>query len=500
MRRLIVLLLSGVLGACQVLEPIDTPDEFAPAPAESPLWDSLEAIRSDDWHVLLDDGPSALDWRLLTIDAATESIDMQTFLWDFDTAGSMVLTHLMAAAERGVRVRLLVDDTFLASEDRLLLALEAHPNIEYRVFNPFKRRSDGLVTRQLLNLGEFERLDHRMHNKALVADNRIAIVGGRNLADEYFGLHEAANFRDLELLVGGPIVREISAAFDAYWNDRWSFPIEALSHLEPSYADLDEATEIKDPDIRIHNEPTPDLLQRRWEAQLRNALPGKPTLFVDEPPAERPDAAADQPVQLANELVALFDGATEEILILSAYLIPSPDLEATIERAVRRGVEVRILTNSISSNNHLAAHSAYRNHIQQLLAGGAELHEVRVDARDRYVHMFPPADRKSLALHAKALVFDHDKVFIGSANLDPRSLRINTEMGLLVESEALNARVRTAFEPDFAEANAWHLKIGERGQVVWVSEGVVLTSQPADSYMQRIEDWFLAHLPLEDKM
>jgi putative cardiolipin synthase len=158
------------------------------------------------------------------------------------------------------------------------------------------------------------------------------------------------------------------------------------------------------------------------------------------------------------------------------------------------------LTNSISSNNHLAAHSAYRNHIRQLLSGGAELHEVRVDARDRYVYMFPPADQKSLALHAKALVIDHDKVFIGSANLDPRSLRINTEMGLLIESESLNARVRTAFEKDFAEANAWHLEIDERGEVVWVAEGVVLTSQPADSFMQRIEDWFLAHLPLEDKM
>jgi putative cardiolipin synthase len=500
MRRLILLMLSGLLGACQALEPIDTPDEITAAPAESALWDSLETIRSDDWHVLLDDGPSALDWRLLTIDAATESIDMQTFLWDFDTAGSMVLTHLMAAAERGVRVRLLVDDTFLASQDRLLLALEAHPNIEYRVFNPFKRRADGLVTRQILNLGEFERLDHRMHNKALVTDNRIAIVGGRNIADEYFGLHDSANFRDLELLVGGAIVAEISAAFDLYWNDRWSFPIETLSQLAPSYSDLDEATGLKDPDIRIHNEPTADLLSRRWEAQLRNALPGRPTLFVDEPPAERPDAAADQPIQLANELVALFDGATEEILILSAYLIPVPDLEATIERAVRRGVEVRILTNSISSNNHLAAHSAYRNHIRQLLSGGAELHEVRIDARDRYVYMFPPADRKSLALHAKALVIDHDKVFIGSANLDPRSLRINTEMGLLVESEALNARVRMAFEPDFAEANAWRLRIDERGEVVWVAEGVVLTSQPADSFMQRIEDWFLAHLPLEDKM
>jgi putative cardiolipin synthase len=161
---------------------------------------------------------------------------------------------------------------------------------------------------------------------------------------------------------------------------------------------------------------------------------------------------------------------------------------------------VRILTNSIRSNNHLAAHSAYRKHINELLADGAQLHEVRVDARDRHFYMFPPTDKKSLALHAKALVIDRDKVFIGSANLDPRSLRLNTEMGLLVYSEALNAEVRSMVERDFSQANAWHLRFDEDGNVIWVSGNVVLTSQPAESFMQRIEDWFFMHLPIEDEM
>ncbi len=498
LKRFVVVALSVLAGACASLEPIDLPDEYTAAPSDAPLWQSLDEIRTDNWQVLLDNGPAALDWRLLMIDSATESLDLQTFLWNFDTAGSMILSHLMAAAHRGVTVRLLVDDTFLASEDQMLIALEEHQNIEYRVFNPFKRRADSLVTRQLLNLAEFHRLDHRMHNKALIVDNRVAIVGGRNLADEYFGLHEQSNFRDMELLVGGPIVQDITASFDDYWNDEWSFPIEMLSHLSPSYAALDDAATLKEPDIRIHNEPTADLLQRRWQALVRSALPGTPTLYVDAPPVGNPDDTP--PVELANALIDLFDNAEEEVLILSAYLIPSPRLEGAVARAVARGVDVRILTNSIRSNNHLAAHSAYRNHINEMLGDGAQLHEVRIDARDRYVHMFPPVEDKSIALHAKAIVFDRDKVFIGSANLDPRSLRINTEMGLLVVSEELNAAVRTAFDPDFEERNAWRLQFDADGTVVWISGDTVLHSQPAASWMQRIEDWFLAHLPIEGKM
>lgn len=164
------------------------------------------------------------------------------------------------------------------------------------------------------------------------------------------------------------------------------------------------------------------------------------------------------------------------------------------------GVSVKILTNSLRSNNHLAAHSAYRNHINTLMTHGAQLHEVRADAKQRFLYMFPPTDSKNLALHAKVFVVDNDKVFIGSANLDPRSLRLNTEMGLLVVDDALNQAVRKSVEPDFSKANAWHLEFNEKDQVVWISDEEVLTSQPANSYMQRLEDWFISHLPVEEEM
>jgi putative cardiolipin synthase len=159
-----------------------------------------------------------------------------------------------------------------------------------------------------------------------------------------------------------------------------------------------------------------------------------------------------------------------------------------------------MLTNSIRSNNHLTAHSAYRNHIRTLLDSGAELHEVRIDATDRDIYMLSPIEEKKLALHAKALVIDSDTVFIGSANLDPRSLRINTEMGLLIESAALNAEVRKAVTRDFSRINSWQLELDEQDQVVWVSHDVTLTEQPAGSVLQRIEDWFFSHLPIEDEL
>lgn len=173
------LTVSVVLFAgCARLEPVSLPAEYTPAPGEAAIWDELDMDHGEDWFVLLNEGPSALDWRLRAIDSATESIDLQTFLWSLDVVGSMVLDHLVLAANRGVHVKLLIDDTFLLGEDQMLLELARHPNIEYRIFNPYKRRADGFSNRMALNLADFSRLDHRMHNKAMVIDNRVAIVGG----------------------------------------------------------------------------------------------------------------------------------------------------------------------------------------------------------------------------------------------------------------------------------------------------------------------------------
>ena len=499
-RRVALSIVGIAVVGCASLQPVDLPKEFTPAPARSHLWQAVDADVSRNWHVLLNEGPEALDWRLRAIDSASDSIELQTFLWFFDIAGALVLDHLATAADRGVQVRILVDDSFLVSEDEMLLALARHPNIEYRVYNPFQRRADDLVTRQLLNLAEFERLDHRMHNKAMVVDNHVAIVGGRNLADEYFGLHRQANFRDLELLLGGPIVREISAAFDEYWNDPWSVPIDMISPAHASLDQLSLARHSGEDHAPVHDEEMEEAMIRKWRQLIAEADTGDTVLYVDDPPRDDPAAPDEAPVQVARELVELFDTAQEEIVIVSAYLIPTPSLEGAVARALGRGVRVRILTNSLGSNNHLAAHSAYRNHIDTLMGHGAELYEVRTDANDRPLYMLSPVGRKLLALHAKALIIDDDKVFIGSANLDPRSLRINTEMGLLVLSDSFNREVRSAVEVDFSGANAWRLELQEDGLVHWVADGQRLTTQPGASYMQQLEDWLFSLMPIEQEL
>ena len=497
---LCALLGGSTLFGCSTLKPLEITPEYATPPANTPLWRAVNGSAAQSWHVLLNDGPTALDWRLRAIDGAAESLDVQTFLWHFDTAGALILDHVLRAADRGVRVRILVDDTFLVHEDALLLAVAEHPNIEYRVFNPFKRRAGNFVTRQLLNLAEFRRLDHRMHNKAMVVDNQVAIVGGRNLADEYFGLDDTANFRDLELLLGGPVVQDISMAFDTYWNDRWSVPIESLSDRSASVEQLSEARRVADTSLHLHEEASTELQLEQWLAWTRNADTGAAVLYVDEPPEGNPRNREEAPIQVANELTRLFDAASQEIVIVSAYLIPTPDLEGAVERAIARSVRVRILTNSLRSNNHLTAHSAYRRHIATLLDHGAEVHEVHINAEDRARYMLTPVGRKTLALHAKTLIIDDDQVFVGSANLDPRSLRINTEMGVLINSQAFNQSVREAVEGDFSENNAWRLAVQEDGRIFWVSADETLERQPAGSFMQRIEDWFFSHLPIEGEL
>lgn len=494
----VVLALLALLAGCAQLQPVDLPAEQAPARVDAPHWDAIDQREGgNDWFVVLNEGQMALDWRLRAIDSATESIELQTFLWSLDTTGTLVMSHLLAAAERGVRVKLLIDDSFLVGKSADTLALVEHPRIDYRVFNPYKRRSSNAVLREALNLAEFHRLDYRMHNKAMIVDGRVAIVGGRNLADEYFGLHGLANFRDMELLVGGPVVNGVIGEFMTYWNDEWSIPAGQLGHGAVKEREQAPPTPA-DPDL--HRELSFAELREAWLSLAAQAFPGTARVLADPPPDDNLVEGTYAATRTADQLRELLDQAEQDITILSAYLIPTPALEETLAGAVERGVRVRLLTNSIRSNNHLIAHSAYRNHISNLLSSGVELHEVRIDADGRHVYMRSPVTEKSLALHAKTLVVDDDQVFVGSLNLDPRSMRINTEMGLLVESEPLNRALREKLNIDFTLENAWQLRLDENDRVTWVSNSGILTSQPSTGFMQSLSDWFFAHLPVEDEL
>jgi len=500
---LLVVFAALFAGCAGTLQPVESPLEITPPPSDSVQWKALSEVRQDDWFHVLNVGSEALDWRLRAIDSALDSIDMQTFIWDLDGSGGLVKDHLLAAADRGVFVRVLVDDSFILNADQELLDIDQHAHIELKVFNPYKRRSSHAALREVLNLGEFHRLDHRMHNKVMVIDNQVAVLGGRNIADHYFGYDENDNFRDMEVVVGGTVTQELAAGFDAYWNNIWSFPVPAIMEQRAGSKASEEAPAADSrvtKTVYLHREESPDERLIAWKQLAGSAHAGMARLLLDKPPSENPAELNDAPVQLGDELIHEIDSATSEVWLISAYLIPTDELESAIRRAEDRGVQGRILTNSIGSNNHLAAHSAYRKHVSRLLEMGVDVHELREDAEDRDLYITSPVEDKSLCLHAKVLIFDHDRVFVGSANLDPRSLRINTEMGLLIESESLNRELREVLEPDFSLANAWQLRMDQDGKVSWVSNQETVNHQPTHSFMRRIEDWFLTRLPIEDEM
>ena len=498
--RGVVVAATALLAACATLERVELPVETALAPSDASFWQVVTAHETDDWFYLLNAGDEALDWRLRSIDSARVSVDMETFLWKPDSSGYEVLARLLAAADRGVRVRMMLDDSFTMHEDLMLHAVDDHPNVEIRIYNPFRHRSDNVVLRQLFNLGEFSRTNHRMHNKALVVDGRAAIVGGRNLADEYFGRHAEMNFRDMEVVTVGMSVPLVIEHFDRFWNSGWAFPVADIIDAD---ADGPRLVELRNR-LTSFAQPMPDVTEEQrlaeWNALADRAYPGFAEFFFDYPPGTDPGQPDEQHDPLAFELYRLLESAREEIILVTAYLVPTPELEAYVEAAEARGVRVRILTNSLRSNNHLAAHAAYRGHVERLVDHGADLHEVRAQAVDRHRYMRLPVDDKTLGLHAKLLLVDDDVAFIGSANLDPRSLNINTEVGLIIRSAELNAALRERLEVDFHPRNAWSVQRDESGELVWIGHDQVLQHQPSESAIQRLEDWFIGLLPIDGQM
>jgi len=477
----------------------ELPNETALEVSKAPFWSEISNTRSDDWFYLLNIGEDALEWRLRMIDSARVSIDMEAFLWKPDESGRQIMLHILAAADRGVKVRFLLDDSFTMHEGTALHTVDEHPNISFRLYNPFHHRSDSAAWRELFNIGEFSRINHRMHNKEMVVDGRAALIGGRNLADEYFGLHEDMNFRDMEVIAVGASVPQVIENFDLFWNSGWAFPLAEIIPEPDDAPSLEELQAGLAADTPLPVEPDLAELQTQWQAIARVAYTGRADFFFDQPASDDPAASEDAPDQLAYELVRLIDGAESEVIMVSAYLVPSPEWEAIIERAEARGVQVRILTNSLKSNNHLTAHAAYEKHVSRLIEYGAELHEVRVAGEDRALYMRQPVEEKELGLHAKLLLIDDDISFVGSCNLDPRSLKINTEVGLIIDSVELNRALREMLSVDFEPRNAWAVQQNENGKLVWISDDEVLTHQPASS-IQRLEDWFLGLLPIDAEM
>lgn len=428
----------------------------------------------------------ALSWRLALADAATESLDLQYFRWEGDAAGTLLFARVIEAAERAVRVRLLVDDLALRTDEEQLVALDQHTNIAINRWDP--ARSD---------------TSRRMHNKMLLADGRFAITGGRNVTNADFGLEQKHNFLDLEVLAAGPIVTQMSDAFDAYWASSASVSVSEASRAS-RLASLAQFVSGE----RAFLEEKADLLSRfplerqEWEQRFEY-LPERwhlgRALWVQDDPV----ATADDELRL-GEIVDLSAAPVEsELYVAGAYLIPVGDLYANLKQLVASGVDVKVVTGTMEAVNHTAAYAHYRRGIDAILDAGAELYEVDGQplASLREAADTPPVQGEYVAFHLKGIVGDRDKIFIGSLDFDPRTLVIDTEAGLYVESAGLGGELAGWYDEVTAPGNAWRVsKDDVTGRLTWTSGDRVRDRSPDRGPFQRFAADFLETLPVRDQL
>ena len=517
-------LFAMLLTACATMPPgTDYPKPRSSAlahPEETRIGRTVDALAKAHPGLsgfrLFASGSDAFTLRVQMADRAERTLDVQYFIFKDDDTGQLLMSAMLRAAGRGVRVRVLMDDSEARGKDDRVALLAANPNVEVRLYNPFYYRG----SLSLLRYAEFaltmSRLDFRMHNKLFVVDNALAVAGGRNVGDEYFDQGDAPQFGDYDVFAMGPIVRELSNSFDAYWNSSLSIPVGALLGGEPTRTQL----------AQVKQQLTEHKQEMHASDEERAIRTGKPLagLLADdsgmvwakaEVLADSPDKAKvendDEPGTLFRKrLLEATRETRRELLIVSPYFVPGDKGEALLERLHAQGVRVRVLTNSLLSTDVPAVHAGYRHYRMPLLEAGIELYEVKPLPGKPHPRggLLKSPSSGEFSLHAKAFVFDRKRIFIGSANFDRRSLHLNTELGLMIDSPELAQQVVTRFETITNPANSFVLALqpaadGSR-RLVWksVKDGkpIVYDSEPGDDPKRELLVDLYSLLPLEDQL
>jgi len=455
---------------------------------------------------LLNEGKAAFIARLALIEAAERSLDVQYYIWHDDLTGKVIHQQLLTAANRGVRVRLLLDDLDTVGKNQILHTLDFHPRIEIRLFNPFVNRE----IRTLEFVGSLSRINHRMHNKSLTADNQATIIGGRNIGDEYFDATPDVGFTDWDVIAVGPVVNKVSRAFDEYWNSQWVYPLSAFKPQEPvteeSLAIYENAAEgfIEQARQSIYA----DALRETTIAEMAHVgeLPfvWSPAILIYDHPGKVDAKEIDSDTHIGPQLAKALDKSVQELIIISPYFVPGDDVVEFFEDLVERGVNVRILTNSLAANDVPLVHAGYMRYRGALLRGGIELYEFKPTVsdkgkRERKNNQYVGSSRASL--HAKAFTMDQRYMFVGSFNLDPRSIALNTEMGMVFEAPEYATALSKGFD-ELGEVKAYRLALektspeSETEQLVWYSkengEQIVYTEEPETSWWNRFVAGFMS--------
>ena len=455
----------------------------------------------------LDDGRDALAARILLARAAERSIDAQYYIWHGDTAGTLLFDELRAAAQRGVRVRLLQDDNTTYGLDETLAALDAHPNIEVRLFNPFAIR----WPRWVGYVADFPRLNRRMHNKSFTVDNQATIVGGRNVGDEYFGGGEGAHFVDLDVLSIGPVVQEVSSDFDRYWASASSYPAArilprvAATRLDAVHAAAQGLMQSPAAQRYVDALQQSPIIARLSESSL--PLYGSPVRMVSDDPAKALGRAPREGLLIAR-LNRLLERPERHLKLVSGYFVPTARGVDAFTAMAGRGVRVEVVTNALEATDVPIVHAGYAKHRKALLAAGVALWELRRDAG-----AVPPRDvgggarpgsvigSSGSALHAKTFVIDGARAFIGSFNFDPRSAHLNTELGFVIASGELARSMRARLDATTPRI-AYQLRLSGEGKLLWIerrADGSEMQhdSEPGTTLWDRTVVALFSILPIE---
>jgi len=452
--------------------------------------------------IMLPDGVDAYAARAISARQAGRSLDLQYYIWHDDLTGRMLAHEAWMAAERGVRVRILLDDIGIGDMDATLLAMDSHANIELRVYNPFRNRTG--VMRLLEMVQRAWGVNHRMHNKAWIADGRVAVVGGRNVGVEYFSAAEEFNFHDLDMVLFGPAVADASVIFDDFWNSEAAIPIEALNRKPPATIRA-VLTQIQEESRSDEARRYLDAMElspsvRRYFSQELTPIWSEGIRILSDPPIKwRGDARENW---LVEHLVGDIAQAERAALLISPYFVPGVDGTDSLVGLAGRGVHVSVVTNSLAANDVVAVHGGYVRYRKTLLEGGVHLFETRSQSDVKADSSLFGSSGASL--HTKAVLIDGRRGFVGSFNLDPRSANLNTEMGVLFDDPALGAALFEEYRHLTEPGLSYWVYLNEDGKVRWLDRAedppAPLKREPDSTRLQRVSANVVRWLPIESQL
>lgn len=473
------------------------------------LSDDVRRHKNQSGFVLLSNAVDSLRIRLAMVQAAEKSLDLQYYIVHDDAASSLMLEALLRAAERGVRIRFLIDGITLREAGENLAILDHRKNIEIRVFNPIVKPGTPLLARLRIGFIDWNKAGKRMHNKSIITDNWLAVTGGRNIGDEYFDEAEDFNFKDLDTLVAGPVTDQMSRSFDQYWNDENAYPIGQLRPSNISAQTLENLRKDmqKNWDEKLQTEEGRVLLESNLPQRLKKGHVhlewASAELVVDSPEKiEHPGSReASKPLQRLLDLAA---GSRNEINAVSAYFVPREFGVAALKSLVDRGVKVRVLTNALAATDVVAVHTGYRRYRKELVENGIELYEFKpVGGKRPKQRLMGSSAPPRASLHSKVYTVDGKDLVVGSYNLDPRSTRKNTEIAIVIHSPSLTAQMNKLFNESIDLEQSYRIITTSKG-IRWLTrengKEVIYDHEPGAGMGRRIQVELMSLLPIEEQL